>query len=155
MRKGLAISIRSAVLPKERSLLGNLIAVLPKGDTPGFGLAKLFVGVDIDEDGGPGAAAFGRGGLFQGEWDDPGFGAADFEANGHFRVAAPVDVVTHAMHSSRIFAEFQLVKVAIDKGDTGGMAAMFIEIMRQHLDKPGLSAEEAAAKPTEGDEANE
>ena len=38
---------------------------------------------------------------------------------------------------------------------TGGMATMFIEVMRQHLDKAGLSAEGAAAKPTEGDEANE
>ena len=110
MRKGVAISIRSAVLPKERSLLGNLLAILPEGDTPGFGLAKFFVGVDVDEDGGPSATAFGRGGLFSGEWGDTGFGAADFEADGHFSVAAPVDVVTHAMHSSRIFAEFQLIK---------------------------------------------
>ena len=63
LRKGASTSIRSTVLPKERSLLGNLIAVLPKGDTPGFGLAKFFVGVDVDEDGGPSATAFRRGGL--------------------------------------------------------------------------------------------
>ena len=64
MRKGVAISIRSAVLPKERSLLGNLLAVLPESNAPGFGLAKFFVGVDVDEDEGPSATAFGRGGLF-------------------------------------------------------------------------------------------
>ena len=59
------------------------------------------------------------------------------------------------MHSSGIFAEFQLIKVAINKSDPDGMSAMFIEVMRQHLDKAGLSAEGAASKPTEGDKANE
>jgi hypothetical protein len=59
------------------------------------------------------------------------------------------------MHGGGIFAEFQLIHVALNEGDTGGVAAVLVEIMRQHFDEPGLTADGAAAEPTKGDEANE